>query len=249
MGEVYIRGTSGAAALATRQAARLLELLEGLRAGVAGFQDRHLAAALKALMVHGAEWPDVKLIGDGTGMLPLERFLTYGWLATDHVLGCPTHRVTVLAVGDLDARQEEDIVVPLPASLSGVVGKRRITATLAWLSPINWRNRQYRRAKLGFHPPAGALQPVVTSRQVGFQRAQRGTVQHQIYEGRGAVPIGPSDEIRLTVQCLEQAGGLNGASVPYAAAISLEVAEALGVDVYAEVAAQIRQPVRVAARA
>jgi hypothetical protein len=86
------------------------------------------------------------------------------------------------------------------------------------------------------------------SKQIGFQKAQRGTVQHQIYEGTGAVPIGPGDDIRLTVQCLEQAGGLNGASVPYAAVISLEVAEALGVDVYAEVAAQIRQPVQVAAR-
>jgi len=48
------------------------------------------------------------------------------------------------------------------------------------------------------------------------------------------VPISPNDEIRLTIQCFEQAGGLNGASVPYAAAISLEVAEALGVEVYAE---------------
>jgi hypothetical protein len=247
-GEVHTRGTSGATALATRRAARLLEMIEGLRSGVAGFEDRHLAAALKALLVHGAEWPDTKLIGDASAALPLDRFLTYGWLATDHVLGCPSHRVTVLAVGDLGARQEEDIVVPLPPGLSGMVGRRRVTATLAWLSPINWRHRQYRRAKLGFHPPAGALRPVVDSKQIGFQKAQRGTVQHQIYEGNGAVPVGPDDNIRLTVQCLEQAGGLNDASVPYAAAISLETAEALGVDVYAEVAAQIRQPVRLAAR-
>jgi hypothetical protein len=73
-------------------------------------------------------------------------------------------------------------------------------------------------------------------------------VQHQIYEGSGAVPIGDDDNLRLTVQCMEQAGGLNGTSIPYAIAISFEVAEALGVDVYAEVAARIRPPVRVAAR-
>jgi hypothetical protein len=247
-GQTYVRGTSGATGLATRRAARLLELIQVLRSGVAGFEDRHVAAALKALLVHGAEWPDTKLIGDGTSTLPLDRFLGYGWLAIDHVLGCPAYRVTVLAVGDLGARQEEDIIVPLPAGLSGLVGKRRVTATLAWLSPINWRHRQYRRAKLGFHPPVGALRPVVDSKQVKFQKAQRGTVQHQIYEGSGAVPISPNDEIRLTIQCFEQAGGLNGASVPYAAAISLEVAEALGVEVYAEVAAQIRPPVRVTAR-
>ena len=103
---------------------------------MAEFEDRHLAAAVKALLVHGAEWPDVKPIGDHASMLPLDRLLAYGWLATDHVDGCPTHRVTVLAVGDLGARQEEDIVVPLPAGLSGVVGKRRVTATLAWLSQL-----------------------------------------------------------------------------------------------------------------
>jgi len=247
-GEVHIRGTSGATALASRRAARLLDLVDTLRPGVAGFEDRHIAAALKALVVHGAEWPDTRLVNDASDGLPTDRFLTYGWLATDHVLGCPTHRVTVLAVGDLAAREEEDVVIPLPLALSGLVGKRRVTATLAWLSPINWRHRQYRRAKLGFGKPGGALKPVIESKQIGSQRAQRGTVQHQIYEGSGAVPIGDDDNLRLTVQCMEQAGGLNGTSIPYAIAISFEVAEALGVDVYAEVAARIRPPVRVAAR-
>jgi hypothetical protein len=58
-----------------------------------------------------------------------------------------------------------------------------------------------------------------------------GPVQHQISEGTGAVPIGPQDETRLTVTWMDQAGGLNAESVPYAVAIRLEVAEALGVDV------------------
>ena len=120
----------------------------GLRTGT-------LPPRLKALLVHGAEWPDTKLIGDGTSTLPLDRFLSYGWLAIDHVLGCPAYRVTVLAVGDLGARQEEDIIVPLPAGLSGLVGKRRVTATLAWLSPINWRHRQYRRGETWVSPAGG----------------------------------------------------------------------------------------------
>lgn len=88
----------------------------------------------------------------------------------------------------------------------------------------------------------------MSSKQVGAQRAQRGTVQHQIFEGSGAVPISADDELRLTIKCLEQAGGLNGGTVPYAVAISLEVAEELGVDVYDQVAARLREQVRVASR-
>jgi hypothetical protein len=248
-GEVHTRGTSGAAALTTRRAARLLDLVDMLRADVEGFADRHVAAALKALVVHGAEWPDTGLISDAPNGLAADRLLAYGWLANDHVLGCPPNRVTVLAVGDLAAREEADVTVPLPLGLSGIVGERRVTATLAWMSPVNWRHRQYRRAKLTFGKPNGALKPVVESKQIGPQKAQRGTVQHQIFEGAGAVPIGVDDEIQLTVQCMEQAGGLNGASVPYAVALSLEVAEALNVDVYADIAARIQPPVRVAARA
>jgi hypothetical protein len=246
-GEVHVRGTSGATALATRQAARLLEMITEMRSQPTELQDRHVPAALKALMVHGAEWPDGRLL-QGIATLPKDRYLTYGHFQTDHTLDCPANRVTVLAVGDLGAREEEDIVLPLPAGLSGIVGKRRVTATLAWLSPINWRHRQYRRAKMSFGKPNGALKPVINSKQIGSQPAQRGTVQHQVFEGRGAVPISVDDDLRLTVQCLEQAGGLNGGSVPYAVAISLEVAEELGVDVYDEVATRLRQQVAIAAR-
>ena len=65
-------------------------------------------------------------------------------------------------------------------------------------------------------------------------------MQHQIFEGVGAVPIGPGDDLRLTIQCYEQAGGLNGRSIPYGVAVSLEVAPELGVDVYQAVSARVR---------
>ncbi len=247
-GEVHMRGTSGAAALTTRRAAELLDLINALRADVPGFDDRHVAPALKALLIHGSEWPERQLVGDAIADPSIDRYFGYGWVAINYVLGCPSYRVTLLAVGDLGAREEEDIVMPLPPDLSGVVGKRRVTATLAWLSPINWRHRQYRRAKLAFRSPRGALEPVVSSKQVGSQRGQRGTVQHQIFEGVGAVPIGPADDLRLTIQCYEQAGGLNGMRIPYGVAVSLEVAPELGVEVYQAVSARVRPPVAVAAQ-
>jgi Subtilase family len=247
-GEVHTRGTSGAAALTTRRAAELLDLIEALRVDVPGFEDRHVVPALKALLVHASEWPDKKLVSDALTDGGLDRYFGYGWLALNHVLGCPPHAVTLLAVGDLGARQEEDILLPLPPGLSGLRGKQRVTATLAWMSPINWRHRQYRRAKLAFGSPKGPLASVVSSKQVRQQRAQRGTVQHEIFEGLGAVPIGPADEQTITVQCYEQAGGLNGATIPYGIAISLQVAPELDVRVYQEVAARVRPAVVVAPR-
>lgn len=247
-GEVHTRGTSGAAALTTRRAAELLDLIEDLRVDIPGFEDHHVVPALKALLVHASQWPDKKLLVEAIGGSAIDRFFGYGWLAINHVFGCPPNAVTLLAVGDLGAREEEDVTLPLPQDLSGLRGKRRVTATLAWMSPINWRHREYRRAKLAFGTPIGALKPVISSKQVGQQRGQRGTVQHQVFEGLGAVPIGPDDELRLTVQCYEQAGGLDGATVPYGLAISLEVAPELDVSVYQEVSTQVRPAVAVAPR-
>ncbi len=242
-GELYVRGTSGAAGLISHRAGAIYERLLELRAGGAAIERRHEAAALKCLLTHGADWASLDRL-EGWSRAERGRLVAYGSLERDLRDDCPPHRVTVLAVGDLGAGQEQDIEVPLPPSLSAVTGKRRVTATLAWQSPTNWRHRQYRRAKLTFAKPAGMPVAASTnSRDVGFRESQRGTLQHQVYEASHAVPVGPADVIRVTVQCTEQAGGLGGRLVPYAVAISLEVAEELGVNVYAEVAARISTPV------
>lgn len=244
-GELYIRGTSGAAGLISHRAGVIYERLLELRAGGAAIERRHEAAALKCLLAHGADWSSLDRL-DGWSRPERGRLVVYGSLERDLRDDCPPHRVTVLAVGELGAGQEQDIEVPLPPSLSAVSGKRRVTATLAWQSPTNWRHRQYRRAKLAFAKPAGMPVAASTnSRDIGFRESQRGTLQHQVYEASHAVPLGPADVIRMTVQCAEQAGGLGGRLVPYAVAISLEVAEELAVNVYAEVAARIATPVAV----
>jgi hypothetical protein len=80
----------------------------------------------------------------------------------------------------------------------------------------------------------------------GFRRSIKPEVFRE--GGVGAVPIGPADDLRLTIQCYEQAGGLNGRSIPYGVAVSLEVAPELGVEVYQAVSARVRPPVAVAAQ-
>jgi len=62
------------------------------------------------------------------------------------------------------------------------------------------------------------------------------------------VPYGRGDEFELTVQCREQAGGLNGGLVDFAVVISLWVAPKLEIDVYQEIREQLEARVGVSVR-
>jgi hypothetical protein len=71
-----------------------------------------------------------------------------------------------------------------------------------------------------------------------WQTVQRGTMQHEIFEGDDAVPFIDGATIRLKVNCRADAGRLDE-RVPYGLAVTLEAAEALRVPVYQEVAERI----------
>lgn len=231
--------------MASHRAGHLYDCLAQLQDAGAPIARRHEAPAPKCLLAHGADWASLDVL-EGWTRAERGRLIAYGSLDRDLTDDCPTNRITVLAVGDLGAGMEQDIEVPLPPSLSAVSGKRRVTTTLAWQSPINWRHRQYRRAKLRFAKPAGM--PVAASTnsgEIGLRESQRGTLQHQVYDASHAVPVGPSDVICVTAQCSEQAGGLGGRLIPYAVVLSLEVAPDLGVNVYAEVSTRITAAIAV----
>jgi hypothetical protein len=152
----YVRGTSGATALAARTAARLYDLLQELRAEPGGDRlgDEHAAVLVKALLVHGARW------GDGARVLAqalppnsrdtLPRLLGYGAVAPERLFECTEQRATLLGWGSLADGEAHRYVVPLPGSLNGQRVWRCLTATLAWLSPINPAHRLYRKADLWF---------------------------------------------------------------------------------------------------
>jgi hypothetical protein len=61
---------------------------------------------------------------------------------------------------------------------------KRIEATIAWLSPANWRYRQYRCAALSFVCPAGAIPRLGAASGHPAAVTTRGaaTVQHQLWE-------------------------------------------------------------------
>jgi hypothetical protein len=78
------------------------------------------------------------------------------------------------------------------------------------------------------------------------QTAQRGTLQHDTFEGDSAAAFIDGEDVVVRVSCREDAPGLEG-PVPYAIAVTLEVADVIGVDIYTEVRERVRQRLQVQA--
>lgn len=247
----YTRGTSNAAALATRAGVSLNDVLEELRAGPGGDLVNLVPTAvwLKALLVHGASWGRAWEVLEEKLKTPansrqfreyVTRLLGYGTINVNRVSECAAHRVTALGGGTLTDGQAHTHLFPLPPSLSKKAGLRRLIVTLAWMTPINARHQRWRRADLWFNPAADKLD--VTRQEAEHRASQRGTVQHEILEGERAAAFVDGDSIEIQVSCRADAGALED-EVPYALAVTLEVAQEIGIDIYDEVRARIRAAV------
>jgi len=263
----YCRGTSNAAAMATHAAAHYYELVRELRQEPNGdrLADSHTHVIVKALMLHTAGWGEARGLledclapgnGDRVAEATLARLLGYGPARPEFVEGNSERRVTMLGAGHLERDQAHQYRMPLPPSLSGRTGLRRITATLAWVSPINARHNKYRCADLWFSPYDADDKEQdlkhflgVDRREAQWQAARRGTVQHEIFEGAAATGFSDGERVCFQVSCRAAAGGFEGA-IPYAFVVSLEIGPEVGVDVdvYEEVRTRIGEPVRVAPR-
>ncbi|SMC18202.1 Subtilase family protein [Andreprevotia lacus DSM 23236] len=249
----FSRGTSNATALATRAAANILDMLSSMRAAnPALLPDFFDTVITKALLVHGATWgghetellkatnyEDVHRVGQQN---LLARALGYGAVNVDRVLSCTDQRATVIGFGLLMTDQALVFEVPLPPSLRARPIMRRMTVTLAWLTPTNPQHQAYRKAMLWFDPPKDTLS--VHRQYAHWQQVRRGTVQHEILEGQAAAAFVDGDVLKFKVNCDAPAGKL-GVSVPFSLCVSLEVEEGVPVPIYQEVSEKIRPKVPV----
>jgi len=226
----YVSGTTFAAVEVARRAVRIIDSLES------SVDASHLPVAAKALLVHGAAFPDVAEYG-----IPTDRLLGHGPLSRDLAAGCLPSQATVLVTGDLAARQSIQVEVPFPQELATLTDLRRISMTLAWFSPINWNHRQYRQAKLTVDGPREIPSGTRRTRGPDYRLTHRGTVQHRTLETERAFS---SEQLTFTINCADQAGGFNG-TVPFALAVSLEVGTGVNLNVYDLVRSQIRDRARV----
>ena len=247
------RGTSNATALISRGAALLSDVLEDLRnePGGAIIDSVPRSIWLKALLVHGADWSSAGLTLVGILRTPennrkfkeyLTRLLGYGAIDLERLRECTAYRVTALGGGFLKANQSHIHRFPLPPSLSGKRGLRRLIITLAWLTPVNPHHQSWRRADLWFAPPGRPLH--VERKQADWRAVQRGTLQHEILEGEKAAVFVDGTDLEIQVSCRGDAGALEE-EVPYSLVTTLEVAEEIGVPIYDEVRVRIQTRVPV----
>jgi hypothetical protein len=252
----YLAGTSNAAALVSRAALRIADALDDLKDEPNAAQVARVPMALwlRTLLAHGASWT-LEAFGVADRALRTESnsrtftdvvsgLLTFGIVRPERVIACADERATILAGGEIGADERYVHRIPLPPSLNAHTAWRRLTITLSWFSPINPTHRKYRRAALWFEP-RGQGELLVQRRGVDWQAVRRGTLQHEVLEGdRKAINIQADGHLEIPVTCIADAGPLDH-RIPYAMAVTLEVAPGVNTKIYDEVRARVAPRVAV----
>lgn len=249
------QGTSNATALMTRASALFIDVLTSLKQGDNGSVVENVPDAVwvKAMLVHCARWGDeaerlratlFQASEHRSIVQMITRTLGYGATDPSVVQECAKNRATALAGATLKKGEGMIHKFPLPPSLSGKRGLRRLVVTLAWFTPVNPKSQRWRQASLWFETPQSRLE-VGSNKNIrrvlsDHQIVRRGTVQHEVFEGEEAVALIDGDEIAIHVSCREYASGLKDQEVPYALVITFEVAPEISIDVYSEVRERVR---------
>ncbi len=246
----FCRGTSNAAALVSRGLGIAHDTLTGLfgEQAVGIDTDIYLAPLLKTLLIHSSKWDlsgerlkDVlsNTVESRNLRQTVSRLLGYGEPNIARMLECTKQRATVLGFGSIREDEGHLFTMPLPPGLGQQKTPRRLTVTLAWLSPIASTNQRYRASRLFFDLEGNRL---ATARQEADHNAvRRGTVQHEIFDGEDAIAIASGDSIGIKVSCKKDARSVE-TPILYGLAVSLEVADEIDIDIYDQVRAAI--PIR-----
>lgn len=271
----YMRGTSCAAAFASRTATQCLSLLDefaslGNQQGHDELKRDYQPALLKTMLVHGAAWDErcheavKRIYQDGQGKKAGETmtsFYGYGIANPERAEACTGSRATMLGWGAFEYSPRRtrapknhrihEYQIPIPSCLNGKRLKRKLVITLGWLSPIHAGHRRYRQAKLWFEMPK---EEGLNGRELQGMRAnvdrhavRRGTVQHEVFMGEQALTFAEGESLVIRVHGTEDAEGFVG-TVPYGLCVSLEVDESAGLPIYEEIRARIGVAVRVPVR-
>lgn len=255
-------GTSNAAALMSRSASlchdALVEILQNQAPGT----DSALCVVplIKAMLIHGCSWNQVGSRLDAILRTPgngrqvrnwVSRWLGYGMPDITKALECSAQRASVIGFGRLDDGQAHVFSLPLPPSLGARREWRKLTVTLAWLSPVASTTQRYRVAQLWFEFEDGNKSREklkqklnVTGTDADGDATRRGTVQHEVFEGDRAVAITDGDTLRIKVNCRKDAGKLNE-QVGYGLLVSMEVAEGVDLPIYDEIRTRIAPAIEI----
>ena len=258
----YLSGTSNSTALTTRLGAKLYEMLLELNSELPANQripDSHFAVVIKALLVHGSSWGDAQNIlteliraQPGVTVQTIKRnifpYLGYGCVDAEKILYCTDHRITLIGFGELTCRDGQNAHTysfPLPPSLGQINIDKKLAITLAWISPLNFKTSQYRKAHLFFDNLDGNGHLTLERTSHDYRLGKKGTVQHDVLTGGYADVFQDGDSINIKVSCREDASGLSvNESIRYALTVTLEIRENVHTMIYDEVRLRLQQRVQ-----
>lgn len=247
----YSAGTSNATALATRAISFIFDVLEGATSESEDFpfpDPQYHPVLAKTLLVHAANWGNTHEILKAALTLDpskrqreLTRMLGYGPVDPTRVATASRTRAVLLGADSIRTDQRHTFTFPLPDSLNAKADWRRLTITLGWLSPINSMSQKHRMARLRFRPPQEPLG--VERTEADWRAVRKGTVQHEVFEGRAAVAFQQDGVLTIDVDCRVDAGKLNGV-IRYGLAVSLEMETSINADIHAEVRQHLQAQLR-----
>lgn len=253
---VYCCGTSNATALVSRMAAEchdsLVDIFEEQAPDIE--LSSYVAPLLKAMIVHGCSWGEMserlqEILGTSDNGRSIRNWISqwlgYGVPDSSRVLDCTEQRATLIGFGQLDDEEAHLFNLPLPPSLGARLDRRRLTVTLAWLSPLAASTQRYRTASLWFEVEGGTIAP--TRQDAEWRAVRRGTVQHEVFEGESAIPLNDGDSLTIKVNCRKDAARMQE-PVAYGLIVSLEVADGVDVAIYDEIRTRIASVVEIRMR-
>lgn len=247
----YSFGTSNAAALVSRKASSLFDMLE---AGTREAEERQLPDPLfhpvlvRALLVHASSWGNsadtlkrILSLDPRTAKRELTALLGYGSLDEEQLGLAATNRAVLVTGGLIGGEERHTYTVPLPSSLRRTAGWHRVTVTLASMAPTRGDLTKYRAAKVFFS--------TVDEKAAGGGRAEadhhavkRGSCQHEIIEGYKAMAFGDGEGLPIHVQCMKDAVTFKkaDAKIRYGLVVSVETKVETSNTIYDEIRAQLQ---------
>jgi len=123
---------------------------------------------------------------------------------------------------------------------------KRLTVTLAWISPVNPMNQIYRKSKLWFDFPGKDHENVLSLSRKFYDNdtVNRGTVQHEIFEANRASAFVDGTTLSIRVNCKEDASKFEQ-SIKYGLSATLEVAPDAQVNIYNEIRLKVQPQIQI----
>lgn len=244
-GRAFTFGTSDATAQLTHEAGKCYDILSEIFNNETGGEvpADFAPLLLKAMLTHGTSWEGIS--GDiatctNQSEKQISRWIGNGVPNISRVEECAKNRVTLIGMGMLKPEEAHIYKLPLPFDFSSQHIKRKLTATLAYFSPISPTKQKYRSIQMWFEIDHINLLP--DRQNTEWQKVRKGTLQHEIFTGDNVVVWDVDKPLIIKVNCKDDAEKVKD-KIQYGLFITFEVAQGIDLDIYSEVTAKIKQAV------